>query len=64
MNCEETITCTTYPGAFAQILTNLIMNSLRHGFQGRSAGQITITAIPQASQVILHYQDDGNGIVI
>ncbi|OQW92164.1 MAG: hypothetical protein BWK79_15260, partial [Beggiatoa sp. IS2] len=62
VNCEETITCTTYPGAFSQILTNLIMNSLQHGFQGRSEGQITLTVIPQASQVTLHYRDDGNGI--
>ncbi len=62
VHCEETIKCTTYPGALAQILTNLIMNSLQHGFQGRATGQITITAIAQAPQVILHYRDDGNGI--
>jgi PAS domain S-box-containing protein len=60
--CENTIELTTYPGAFAQILTNLIMNSLQHGFLGRSQGQITITAESQAQQVILHYRDDGNGI--
>jgi signal transduction histidine kinase len=32
--CEEALEMETYPGAIAQIITNLIDNSLLHGFQG------------------------------
>ncbi len=45
IECDEQIRLESYPGAFSQIITNLIMNSLIHGFQERpTAGQITISA--------------------
>jgi signal transduction histidine kinase len=62
VHCEESIQLTTYPGIFSQILTNLMMNSLHHGFRGRSEGKITITVIPQEQGITMQYRDDGHGI--
>jgi signal transduction histidine kinase len=54
---------TTSPGAVAQILTNLMMNSIIHGFnQGADPGNITVSARFDNDQVTLIYQDDGVGM--
>ena len=42
--CDEQITLSSYPGAFFQILTNFIMNSLIHGFKDQPEGKITVEA--------------------
>lgn len=45
------------------LIGNLISNSVAHGFQGRSGGQIRIEAclLPNAN-LYLHYADDGVGL--
>jgi len=50
------------PGAISQILTNLVMNSLIHGFAGKEAGRITIGAEALPGEVRLVYHDDGCGM--
>ncbi len=52
----------TAPGPMSQILTNLIMNSLIHGFEQEQAGQITLSAIRRGDTLELTYADDGKGI--
>lgn len=52
----------TYPGALAQILTNLVLNSLIHGFDNGAAGQIRIALNTRNAQVVLSYADNGKGI--
>lgn len=53
----------SHPGAFSQILTNLVMNSLIHGFEGVEKGHISIEVEPTADgQVRLCYSDNGVGI--
>ena len=50
------------PGALAQIFTNLVMNSIIHGFQnGRKKGQISVH-IEYSDSVCIHYQDSGQGM--
>ena len=52
-----------YPGAVAQILTNLLTNSYLHAFDnGALPGKIdiTITALDGATR--LRFEDNGNGI--
>jgi len=49
-------------GAFSQILTNLIANSLHHGFTDNQAGTITIAAQYSNNQLELEYKDDGVGM--
>lgn len=52
------------PGVLAQILSNLIMNALIHGFAGRSRGTISISAHaegPDERDLYLQIADDGVG---
>ncbi|MBF0183053.1 MAG: hybrid sensor histidine kinase/response regulator [Magnetococcales bacterium] len=60
--CEEGLEIVSMPGAIAQIFTNLIMNSLIHGFEGRDSGSIHIQVNVQGDRVEFLYQDDGKGI--
>ena len=50
------------PGALAQIFTNLVMNSILHGFDnGNQKGLITVH-IEYSEYVQIHYQDNGKGM--
>lgn len=53
----------SYPGPLGQVLTNLVTNALRHGFENRDHGQINIKA-HQAEDGWIYIQvaDDGVGI--
>ncbi len=62
VSCDESIELESYPGAFAQILTNLIMNSLIHGFEHKTQGNIIIEAHREDDQVCILYRDDGCGM--
>jgi signal transduction histidine kinase len=59
---DEKLVVTTLPGALAQIVTNLIMNSIIHGFEGVEKGHISIEIIAQSGGVMLVYKDDGIGM--
>ncbi|MEQ8332348.1 PAS domain-containing protein [Nisaea sp.] len=52
----------SYPGAFAQIVTNLVMNSLLHGFAGRDRGNIVVEVSEESGLGELRYTDDGIGM--
>lgn len=62
IQCDEELTIKSYPGVFAQILTNFIMNSIIHGFDGVENGNIEITAFKENDIFNLHYSDNGCGI--
>ncbi|WP_432734710.1 cache domain-containing protein [Maridesulfovibrio sp. FT414] len=62
VNCPEDLQLSTYPGAFMQILSNLIINSLIHGFEGIEAGNIDIGVELTDEYVVLRYTDDGKGM--
>lgn len=62
--CPETIMLDGYPGAMAQILTNLTMNALTHAFAGRESGKIEINAMQSGTMVSMRFQDDGLGIPV
>lgn len=65
---EVSIVCPTgiflegYPGAMAQILTNLAMNSLTHAFKENEGGKINLVAELKGETVCMRYCDDGCGI--
>ena len=52
----------SFPGIFSQIFTNLIMNSLIHGFIDKNDGEICIQAAIQDGYLHLNYYDNGRGI--
>lgn len=60
--CVELIELDGYPGAMAQVLTNLTMNSLTHAFKDTEQGMIEITAEQQGEMVVMHFSDNGCGI--
>lgn len=62
VKCDDTIEIVTYPGVLAQILTNLVMNSLVHGFENHDAGEIHIEVTVVNDLIQLIYRDNGRGI--
>lgn len=59
---SEGINIRTYPGAISQIVTNFIINSLIHGFEGVEEGLIEINAWIEGEYVLIVYRDNGRGI--
>jgi PAS domain S-box-containing protein len=62
INCPESFEINSYPGVFSQIVTNLVMNSLIHGFEGIEEGKIIIFVATEDSNLVLHYTDNGVGM--
>jgi len=62
VDAPEDLKMNSYPGALSQVLTNLVMNSLLHGFEDIEKGQITITVRNDDHSIILHYEDNGKGM--
>jgi signal transduction histidine kinase len=42
--CNKEIELYSYPGAFAQVISNLLLNSLTHGFDNSNKGEINVLA--------------------
>ena len=61
---DPAIALHSHPGALAQILTNLVMNSLLHAWRapGPAPGTIHIDFSLHEQQFTLRYGDDGQGI--
>ncbi|MFT4927316.1 MAG: ligand-binding sensor domain-containing protein/signal transduction histidine kinase [Phenylobacterium sp.] len=69
INVAKDLVLTTYPGVWTQIITDLIENSLKHGFGAGEAGQITMgatldKALDKEDHNRLHftYRDNGCGM--
>lgn len=62
LDCPDDLTLNLPAGAISQIFTNLIMNSLIHGFEGISDGIIDIIIKDDDKHVIIDFKDNGNGV--
>ncbi|MDH4190791.1 MAG: ATP-binding protein [Betaproteobacteria bacterium] len=62
LECPPELELDGYPGSFSQIVTNLLLNSLLHGFDGVDAGHVTIRVGELSQELLLTYADDGRGI--
>jgi len=60
--CPEPLLINSKPGPLNQVLVNLMMNSLIHGFENRDTGIISITVMTFGQQLQIIYTDDGNGV--
>jgi signal transduction histidine kinase len=59
----EGIVMDSYPGHYGQVLTNLFLNAVKHGFDGVPEGTIHIEARPVGlGQVEINFYDDGKGM--
>lgn len=59
---KEKIDIISYPDAFFQIITNLINNSIIHGFDNVLNGQIIINIFTNDNKLNIIYSDNGRGI--
>jgi predicted ATPase/signal transduction histidine kinase/tRNA A-37 threonylcarbamoyl transferase component Bud32 len=59
---EQDIVLDSYPGAFSQIVTNLLMNSLIHAYEPEECGKLVFNFQQIGEQLQLEYSDDGKGI--
>jgi len=62
VDCPDDLEMQCDPGSLYQILSNLVMNSLNHGFEGMLVGQINISARVEEDGLVLEYGDNGNGM--
>lgn len=62
VECDEGLEVETSPGIISQIVTNMVVNSLVHGFTEGQAGKIVIRAKAEAGNLILCYSDNGKGM--
>lgn len=61
--CPPDLVLDTYPGALAQVVTNLVMNSVDHAFAPGESGRITIAIERRGPRHLrLVFDDDGRGI--
>ena len=62
IDCAPEIVLDSFPGALSQILTNMLVNSLVHGFEHEQAGSIVVSAALEGETVVFDYRDDGAGM--
>lgn len=62
VECPEKLTIRCAPGAIAQIVTNMMMNSLIHGFESMNDGEIKMLIWDDEENVHIDYKDNGKGL--
>jgi len=62
LDCEESLEIESFPGDWASIFTNLISNSMQHGFKEMDHGHIAITVTQSGTKLLVAYSDDGKGL--
>ena len=63
IDCPDNFNVVTNPGLISQVVTNLIVNSMVHGFSERGFGEITIQVREEEhNYFVMTYQDNGKGI--
>ena len=58
---DDSIILDSYPGVFSQIFSNLILNSIKHGFEIGEKNVITISS-ELTDKLIIIFKDNGKGI--
>ena len=59
---DDKLIINSYPGTLAQIITNLVMNSLIHAYPQGESGQLQFEVLSEAENIKIIYSDDGCGI--
>lgn len=62
LECPTDIDIDNYPGAIAQLITNLAINTVVHAFDNGKGGEISIKAWQQADYLYIDFSDNGKGI--
>jgi PAS domain S-box-containing protein len=63
VECQPSLTMNSYPGPYGQVLTNLFLNSVAHGFPDGRGGTVDIKARASGNDdVEILFSDDGCGM--
>ena len=62
IDCPDDIMLDSYPGALAQVLTNLTLNCVEHAFDADTEGVIAIGVRRDAGWIEMRVRDNGKGI--
>ena len=62
VKCDDRLRINSNPGVFYQIFSNLIFNSLIHGFDDMENGHIVIEVDSSYKYLYIKYRDDGKGV--
>jgi predicted ATPase/signal transduction histidine kinase len=62
VDCDPGLVLSSYPGALAQVVTNLVINSVVHGYADGGSGRLDLVAAAHDGGVRVRYRDDGRGI--
>jgi signal transduction histidine kinase len=62
IECDDQLEINSYPGVYAQVFTNLLLNSWQHGFHETTTGVISIKAELKNDMLNILYSDNGAGI--
>lgn len=62
LNADKELSIYSYPSAWMQIASNLVINSCRHAFTGIETPKIIIRMTITNNKIILDYSDNGIGI--
>ena len=62
VRCDANLRVDSYPGVFSQIITQLVQNSLHHGFAGTTGGRITLELSREGDDLLFIYADNGKGM--
>jgi signal transduction histidine kinase len=60
--CGADFSINGFSGLFTQIITNLVLNSLIHGYDQGDQGSIVLKISKEEQVAVLEYSDDGKGI--
>jgi signal transduction histidine kinase len=62
LEIPDDIELDSFPGPLGQVFTNLVNNSVAHGFEGLDKGNMHCLAQKQGGHVLIAFEDDGKGI--
>ncbi len=62
VDCEDDLDIYSFPGAFSQIVGNLVINSVVHGFKGVENGKMRFSISLKDGRIYCVYKDNGRGM--
>jgi len=62
VDCSTALTCNCDAGALSQVVSNLVTNSITHGFEGMKEGCINMAFSQENENIKFTYKDNGVGM--
>lgn len=62
LQCADDLEIFSYPGAYSQIISNLLINSIIHGFKNKKDGKIVFIISLDDGILTICYRDNGRGM--